>query len=343
MTFGWALGKLVQAAVAGGAAQIRFAVSAQDITAKIHFPEVSEAQPQFQEYVAEAAHLARSVSPRRLEWRCQAQTVDLKGEFSPLPAQGPATFYLEHGGWVLWNELRDLLGSRGDAHHLLYQRACLSPVPVFVDAARINTCQKLARWGPHNALRLAPTHGPSRIKMLGLAPLAAGAGRVEFAGRSLVCDLAPVGQVLPAYFLEGAHEPRFDHVLAAPDRRVIPELTHPHALALCGFGVMEPVGDHHAFFLKEQWEWLNPGHHVSLATTKKGDPPSLLVNRWLQFDPDSTRVSELWPLQDGLLLEPILLPQAPSGCRVIAVDPEPQLREQLALEIQTLYRALKSD
>ena len=206
-------------------------------------------------------------------------------------------------------------------------------------------------------MRLHPAESPLQDRFLG--PVPQEAGRVDFDSRSLVCDGLPTGQTLPTFFLEGAPEARFEHIQLAEGGRVIPELSHPQALPLCRAGTWVSAGDRSIFLLQEQWEWLNPGRHLSLATTVKGAPPSLLVNRWFQFDPDSPRVSELWPVRDGLILEPVPLVKVPAGCRIISSIPDLQLdndqatvlknqalselQEQLSQEIRRLYRALKSD
>jgi len=164
---------------------------------------------------------------------------------------------------------------------------------------------------------------------------------------------------LRTYFLEGATGARFEQIRLAPGQQSIPALTHPQALAVCSAGNWYGGGDSRTFRLEEQWEWLNPGKHLSLATTIRGEVACLLADCWLQFLPESPSTSEFWLVRDGLLLGPLPLVQAPPGCRVIATAPQlpiesdqmtikseeglAELQTQLNEKIHRLYTTVKTD
>ena len=63
---GLMLGKILQAAVVARATQVRFAVSARDIVAKINFPETARTDQEVQEHLATAFALAQGLRPREL-------------------------------------------------------------------------------------------------------------------------------------------------------------------------------------------------------------------------------------------------------------------------------------
>lgn len=358
---GLMLGKLVQAAVAADASQLRVTIGAREMVARIHFSDPASSHTDVQSYLAMAVALAHKTEPSHLSWNGGAQQVDFVAGPPPetrLEATGVATFRFVRTGWNLWRELSCLLGARGEAHSFLAKQACLSPLPIFLDAARVNT-PKITAWGPHHAVYLAAPGCQPHLQMLAPCPPEVSPSRVKMGAQEIVCEMTPFSRELPTFFLEGAADARLEHTRVEPGQYSIPERTHPLAMSLCGAGDLVSQGDRSVFVLREQWEWLNPSAHFNRATTRKGELPSLAALQWFNFDPNSTRVSEFWPIQHGLLLEPVLLEQAPPGCRVIAVanhlrlradqvtvkdtDALADLKAQLGKQIQALYKEMNCD
>lgn len=59
--------------------------------------------------------------------------------------------------------------------------------------------------------------------------------------------------------------------------------------------------------VSSQWEWLNADAYLSLETTRESYLQTLCARRWIPLFPDQKQQSELWPVQDGLLLNKIPL------------------------------------
>ena len=183
---GLMLGKLVQAAVVAQASQVRFAVGAGDLVAKINFPETARADQEVQEHMATVFALAQGLRPRELTWLCGGITRNFVGPATgdgPLATEGLAVFRFGRPA-SLWQELRALVVARRDAAALLRQRAYLCPIPVFVDAVRINDPTRAGISSGLEVIQLLRRGGLPRGWLGAPSPHALGARTVCLAGQT---------------------------------------------------------------------------------------------------------------------------------------------------------------
>lgn len=339
---GLMLGKILQAAVVARAAQVRFAISARDVQAKINFPDSARTDQEVQEHMATAFALAQGLKPRELSWQCGGLTRQFTGRVSgegALKTEGLAVFRFEGRYPSLLEEIYSWVVARRDAACLLRERAFLCPIPVFLDAVRVNApdaarilpgCEvvQLARRGkaPRDRV-LAPCPSRCRAQVVGLNE------RVMF-GKNAFGEVPDPRYPPKAYILEGAEQPQVE------ERKF-------------GFGESAPglvltnqvIGSQNTVFeTSSQWEWNNPDPYLSPETTRESYWPTLCARRWISLFPNQSQPSELWPVQDGLLLNKLPLTRCPGGCRVIVPVREMNLDlDQLNILQDDLFQALQDE
>ena len=320
---GLMLGKVIQAAVVAQATQVRFALSARDIVAKINFPEAARTDQEVQEHMATAFALAQGLRPRGLTWTCGGVTRSFVGRVSgegALRTEGLAVFRFEGRYTTLWEELRALVVARRDAACLLRERAYLCSIPVFVDAVRVNHPAQAGIHPGCDVLQLSRRGNLPRNQVLAPSPRACQAHKVllddeTYLGKSSFGENPSPMHSLKTVILEGAKDPDVVE-RKIPDREQFDlrnVVTSP-GLALCnhvgpGIDGLNRVS--------VQTDWINPEAYLSPETTRESFDPTLYAQRWISRLDKVQRPSELWPVQDGLLLNKVLLPNCPVGFRVI--------------------------
>jgi hypothetical protein len=310
---GLMLGKIVQAAVVARATQVRFAVSARDIVAKINFPESARTDQEVQEHMATAFALAQGLRPRELTWKCGDRLRSFTGRVSgegALQTEGLAVFRFEGRYPTLWEEIRSWVSARRDAASLLLERAVLCPVPVYLDAVRINEPKKLVSWPGGEVVQVTARSAGLRERILAPGPSDCFAQVVRVADEVLRGKNAfwrtPDPRFPPkAYLLEDAQTPKIEELGKYQTQR---------GMALTN---QTQVGLDNVPRLLKQWDWTNPDAYLSPETTRLGESSMLCARRWISLLPDSKQPSELWPVQDGLLLNKVPLSRCVGGCRVI--------------------------
>ena len=350
---GLMLGKLIQAAVVARATQVRFALSARDIVCKINFPESARTDQEVQEHMATAFALAQGLRPRELTWTCSGVTRGFVGRVSgegALRTEGLAVFRFEGRYASLWEELRALVVARRDAACLLRERAYLCPIPVFVDAVRVNHPARAGIYPGCEILQLSRRGALPRSQVLAPCPWACQAQTVVLEGKTYRGESSfglPVSPLHPpkTVLIEGAEKPQVSERQIAPGER--PDLrgiiTSP-GVALCSYS--ERDYDSVSRIL-QQTDWLNPDAYLSPETTLARTNPTFYARRWISLLDKVQGKSELWPVQDGLLLNKVLLTKCPSGFRVIVpvqgmnldLDQLNVLQDEIFHELQDQIRA----
>jgi len=66
-----------------------------------------------------------------------------------------------------------------------------------------------------------------------------------------------------------------------------------------------------------QWDWMEAGNYRSPATTPTTSPTHMVVRYWLSHSPGANYTAMLYPIRDGLLLEPVTLDEFPKGNRLV--------------------------
>lgn len=337
---GLMLGKLVQAAVVARATQVRFSVSARDIQARINFPETARTDQEVQEHMATAFALAQGLRPRELSWRCGGLTRQFTGRVSgegALKTEGLAIFRFEGRYPTLLEEIYSWVVARRDAACLLRERAYLCPIPVYLDAVRINAPAAAQIRPGCEVVQLSRRGVPPRQRVLAAPPSQCWPQVVWMDGQTLRGKDAFGRAMDPrfppkAYILEGAEGPEIR------ERKVVD----------CSAGLVltnqTRILESGVFCVLSQWEWHNPDAYLSPETTLESAFPSLCARRWISLSHDQTQQSELWPVQDGLLLNKVPLTRCPGGCRVIVPVREMNLDlDQLNILQDEVFQLLQDE
>ena len=320
---GLMLGKIIQAAVVAQATQVRFAVSARDIVAKINFPESARTDQEVQEHMATAFALAQGLRPRELTWTCGGVTRSFVGRVSgegALRTEGLAVFRFEGRYPSLWEELRAMVVARRDAACLLRERAYLCPIPVFVDAVRVNQPAQAGIQPGCDILQLSRRGILPRNQVLAPSPRACRAQKVllgeqTFQGKTSFGEEPSPMHPLKTLILEGTQNPRAaEREIPLQEQLDLRSVVTSPGLALCN---QVQRSDGLLNRITRQTDWLNPEAHLSPETTRESFDPTLYAQRWISRLDKVQLPSELWPVQDGLLLNKVLLPNCPVGFRVI--------------------------
>lgn len=318
---GLLLGKLIQAAVAAQASQIRITVEREGVQAKINFPERARTDQRVQQYLATAVALGQALAPRELFWEARGQRRPFANRESSdgwLTTEGLCVFCFVGPKLSFWEGLKLSLTGRHSMHTLVHGRAYLCPIPVYLDGARMNEPRPPRQVKDSlDAFHLASVDVPCGQRMS--APP--------------VCDLAPrCARILDQdYVGRTSFQVNFDKNSVLIEGCVAPEVALRHVpagmypasrghlrpaaggMVLCNLckarSELSPRVEH-------QWEWLNAGPYLNQATTPQGQVSHLHARRWIRLGGDDTS-SELWPLQDGLLLNPLELRRCPKGAQVI--------------------------
>ncbi|MBS2035666.1 hypothetical protein JST97_11815 [bacterium] len=349
---GLMLGKIIQAAVVARAVQVRFAVSASDIQAKINFPETARTDQEVQEHMATAFALAQGLKPRELSWACGGETRRFTGRdtgHGPLRTEGLAVFRFEGRYPSLWEEVRSWIVARRDAACLLRERAFLCPIPVFLDACRVNSPELAGIRPGCEVVQLTLRGGLARDRVIGPSPFAAQAQRVHIAGETYQgrnSFARPVDPRHPPklFIFEGAAKPevqwrtlRGEEQYATAPSRAARDLG---GVVLCN--VIHSSGE--IALASDQVEWHNPHPYLSPDTSLASYSPSFCARRWISIFDNQNSPSELWPIQDGLLLNKLPLPRCVPGCRVILPANEINLDlDQLSMQQDEVFHALQEE
>jgi len=343
---GLMLGKIIQAAVVARAVQVRFAVSARDIQAKINFPETARTDQEVQEHMATAFALAQGLKPRELTWLCAGETRRFTGRDTgngPLRTEGLCVFRFEGRYPSLWEEMTSWIMARRDAACLLRERAYLCPIPVFLDACRVNRPDQAGIRPGCEVVQLTLRGGLPRDRVLAPAPRDAEAQRVHMDGRLFEGHNSfgrPIDPRYPpkVYILEGADRPEikernhYDGWQADMVGRPVTDI-----VVLCN-----TIGSLQFFNATNQVEWLNPHPYLSPETTLANYAPNLCARRWITITDNQNSPSELWPLHDGLLLNKLPLTKCVGGCRVIVPVSQVNLDlDQLNMQQDEIFHELE--
>lgn len=316
---GLLLGKLIQAAVAARASQIRFTVEREGVQAKINFPERARTDQRVQQYLATAVALGQALAPRELFWEARGERRHFAQRQSSdgwLTTEGLCIFRFEGPKLSFWEGLKLSITGRHSMHSLVHQRAYLCPIPVYLDGARMNAPRPPR---PSNDcldaiyVAAADVACGQRISIPPICDLASRCARV--AGQDYV-GKASFGRHNDrnAVLLDGCQAPE---VRCREIPRGMAPASRGHMRPAAGAVVLCNVCDTHGELMRvqQQWEWLNAGPYLNQATTPQGQVPHLSARRWIRMGGDGT--SELWPVQDGLLLNPLELRGAPVGVQAI--------------------------
>ena len=316
---GLLLGKLIQAAVAAGATQIRFTVEREAVQAKINFPERARTDQRVQQYLATAVALGQALSPRELFWEAHGERRHFAHKQSTdgwLTTEGYCVFRFLGQAVGFWEGLKSSIFGRQSMHELVHRRAYLCPIPVYLDGARMNApAEPAAAREGLEAILLASLDVPSSQRMA-IPPL---------------CDLQPwrvkIGErQYPGMNSFGGDRKR---TFACLEGAFQPEVRHrenPHGLSPVSKGHLRPDGGGMVLCnstiygglvpeINYQWEWTNCVPYLRTWTTPQGQVPHICARRWIRMGTDLP--SQLWPVQDGLLLNPIELARLPLGVQVI--------------------------
>ena len=318
---GLLLGKLIQAAVAARASQIRFTVEREGVQAKINFPETARTDQRVQQYLATAVALGQTLSPRELSWEARGQRREFARRESTdgwLTTEGLCLFRFTGPRLGFWESLKESLSSRHSMHALAHRRAYLCPIPVYLDGARLNAPAPPRHLKESlDAIQVASIDVPlgQRMSIPPLCDLQPRKVRIldrDYVGKMSFSAYSDKNSVV----LDGcvAPEVRFREI-----PRGITPASRGHlrpaagGMVLCNF--CEPRPELPPQVL-HQWEWLNAGPYLNQATTPQSQVPHLSARRWIRLSGEK-EVSELWPLQDGLLLNPVELKRVLPGVQVI--------------------------
>lgn len=296
------LGKLVQAAVAGKASQVRFRVRRQSLEADIHFPP-GPASAKTRGYLKLALAWASYQEPRQLSWSC--------GSCQEPEASGSCHFVFESR---VWEQLRALVTGRRNYHIFLSERTYLCPVPVYLDSVLVNRIPASLFNNASEVLRALPSATGFLAPSLSLFEASSVHIGDQQAARH-ASDHRGIGQ--RPVVVEGVPDARLESKSLHSEFQPEPWLPYEaEDVLLCAS--CENFGTS-GWKVLEQWEWRNAQAYLS----EIGSPRFTKVDRWVSFRYLSYRQDpcELWPVLDGVLLEMVLLPEGPPGCRVIqAVD-----------------------
>lgn len=351
---GLMLGKILQAAVVARATQVRFAVSAYDIQAKINFPETARTDQEVQEYMATAFALAQGLRPRKLSWQCGGLTRHFTGRVSgegALKTEGLAIFRFEGRYPSLFEEIRSWVVARRDAACLLHERAYLCPIPVFLDAVRVNAPEAAKILPGCEVVQLALRGGLPRHRVIAPCPRQC-RSQVVWLNEQVVRGGKAFGETPDprfrpkAYILEGADAPQLTErnftAYEYVDSRPTLAASHgPATLVLSNTTNGRTESLNH---VSSQWEWNNADAYLSLDTTRESYLQTLCARRWISLFPNESQQSELWPVQDGLLLNKVPLSRCVGGCRVIVPVREMNLDlDQLNMLQDEVFQALQDE
>lgn len=317
---GLLLGKLIQAAVAARATQIRFTLEREGVQAKINFPETARTDQRVQQYLATSIALGQALGPRELSWEARGERRGFARRESSdgwLVTEGLCVFRFTGPQLGFWEGLKQSLSGRHSMHALAHRRAYLCPIPVYLDGARLNAPAPPRRLKQClDAVHLASLDVPCGQRMsippiCDLEPRTARIGGKDYVGKMSFATYSDKNHLL----LDGCVAPEVR-------RREVPQGMNPASrghlrppaggMVLCN--VCEPRADLEPRVF-HQWEWLNAGPYLNMATTPQGQVPHLSARRWFRLG--SGEASELWPLQDGLLLNPIELRRVPAGAHIV--------------------------
>ena len=334
------LAKLVQAGVVSQAREVRIQIGAETVMIKIvptaeestwrRMPELMNGQQEHEtrlsQHVLQSFALAKALNPRELSFEYRAN-----GEFGYhldlLTANGVPTSFgkdwnqheppyvivrFRHGlppGF--WAGLVASLRPRANYHSFMAQRCCFSPVPVFVDGARINN--PLSHDALVHRVYLKDSHKATSFFPVA-APKAVGAGTVWLAGQVYSgtthdrCFL---------YEIRNVEHARVEARTFGPQER-----PGRYAQPLQGGTILVsrfeevPSGEYVFPFVREQSEWLDC-RSLLPRLTPSGSTTYLASNCWLSCAPGGG--AYLLPIQDGFLMDKINLAQWPSGSRAVVV------------------------
>lgn len=347
---GLMLGKIVQAAVVARAAQVRFTVSTSEIQAKINFPEAARTDQEVQEYMATAFALAQGLKPRELSWTCAGETRRFTGRdtgHGPLKTEGLAVFRFDCPYPSLWEEIRSWIVARRDASCLLRERAYLCPIPVFLDACRVNRPEGVGIRAGCEVVQLTLRGGLPRERVIAVSPYAAEAQRVHIDGQTYIGQKSFGRAIDPRhppkfYILEGADRPKVEHRHLYGGERKSDPIRQTAAdlggVVLCNVDISSAD----VFAVSEQVEWHNPHPYLSPETSLTSYSPSFCARRWISIFDNQNSPSELWPLQDGLLLNKLQLSACVPGCRVVVPLSGVNLDlDQLSMQQDEVFHALQ--
>jgi hypothetical protein len=318
---GLLLGKLIQAAVAAQATQIRFTLEREGVLAKIHFPEKARTDQRVQHYLATAVALGQALGSRQLYWEASGQRRQFARRESSdgwLNTEGLCLFRFLGPQLGFWESLKLSLSGRHSMHALAHRRTYLCPIPVYLDGVRLNAPRPPRPISNcFEAIGLAARDTPCGQRMsippiCDLEPRRVRIGGKDYTGKQSF----GVGRDQNSVLLEGCREPEvrgrdIPYGFSPASRGHL----RPAAGGVVLCNVCDHIGEDLTLIVRHQWEWLNAGHYLNSATALQGHVPHLNARRWIRLG--SIGTSELWPIQDGLLLNPIELKRIPPGAQVI--------------------------
>jgi hypothetical protein len=278
------LGKLVQAAVCGGAREIRFRLGRFGVEARLALS--GDLSGRARSCVDMALALAGSLEPGKLTWDGRVFLMQQK------PLQ----------------QLRALLTGRRNRHLLLYERAYLCPIPVWLDGVLLNAPRRLPSTGCE-ALRVAQSGGFLAPSLTDLRATSVHLGGQHAAGWNSFGQGTSEQRLLVVEGLPQARLESRDLDRRLPSRDWVSSQDEDEEVVLCSSCLAK--GE-----VNEQWEWRNAGPYLS----RMGQPCRFTrVDRWISYSLLPARCIA-WPVRDGLLLDPIEI-DGPSGCRaIVAAD-----------------------
>lgn len=299
---GLLIGKVLQAAVVGGASQVRLQIHPKEVVARISFPDLSPAEKTAQDELEHAVALTLALDPVEASWESAGSAIDLRQGPKDLPVQGLCIFRYRPKVAGFWEELKSILRHRTSFHAFVHQRFAFCPVPIYLDAARIAGPQplKYAGWrGPRiDVIHPCPRTNPAEDRWI----LPIGAydffGQVHLGGKIYGTGKSPIVRI------QNVEPPRIE-----PSGIFLPT-------AAPGTLLLDPPagqkGENYKLAV-----WLDAGQYLSPETRPGPDQFHFLARRWLTRNAELPG-AEFWPIRRGMLLNKITLPWAPIGTRIVA-------------------------
>lgn len=324
---GLMLGRLVQAATVAGATQIRFSVGEDTVEAKIFFEGQCANPALTQQYLRQAMALALSQKPRELSWECGARHLDvLKGdlvlsaqeevEHEAIPARGLSVFRYRERDKGFWESIFGGLRARGSYHSFLSKRCQVSPLPVYLDACRLNLINEPKSEFDLTSIELQSASAPlcQRIAVPNSSLFCA--GTVHLGGEIYRGDRP--------FFGVGLFDMRNENktlVLRGVARARVVHTRGPNlaaAMRLTNRSELRNNGNVAIRVAVEEWSWEDCETFLSPLTTQVATPLHLCAKIWTSQG-KGRYPAELFPVVDGLMLNPVVIRDLTPGTRIIAV------------------------
>lgn len=291
---GLILGKLLQAALLAGVTQVRLQLHSRIVQARLSLATPDAQADQVQQELTYAFALARALKPEKASWETSSGHLNLLESFAEIPVGHVCTFKLHFRGGSLWQQLKELIKSRTLFHSFVHQRLGFYPVPLFLDGVRINGSPwpKTPDWPPRQVHTVHLVDADRPLETLWTYRI-------------------PRIQLFLARLYLGK-----EYIHGGEGLTLV--LKGPETFELDTF----PVGDPSMVAVAPgktpgtMRMWTGSHRYRAQGTTADPDQVDFFCQRWIAWKTDEEK-AEIWPIRHGLLLNPIEIPWAPKGVRVV--------------------------